>query len=790
MTTAVGARRPLALSPIRFFSSARDAARARRPTDAVLLLGGLIVVGLAQLARGASELSAAIRNFVAAIPGLFGWFWELSYDGAFIWAFALIAAAILARRFGLARDQILAVGVALGVAALITDDVDALRRSLFDAEGPAVYPSLRLALVSAVLTASSPHLALPIRRVGRWLLALGAAGAIAIGVALPTGIVAGLAIGWIGAALIHLVFGSPGGLPTIAQVAGALAELGVDASDLRPAELESRGVALIRASDEGGRPLLVKVYGRDARDGQLLAAVWGTLWYRDDTSRLALSRRDQVEREGFVTLFAERGGAPVAPVVSAGLASNGDALIVLEAPGTALWRIDPAALTDDHLHASWGALDRLHAARITHGRIDGERVLVRGRTVHITDLVEAATSATSSLALADGAQLLGALVIAVGSERAIAATREAIGPERLAALLPYLQTPVLPAESRRRLRDAGQKLDELRDAVAEAAGVDVPKLEQVRRVTVGSVATAGLLLFGAYVLVTGIAGLGIDEVLDELEQATSGWVVAALVIAPLVQVGQAFSAMGASPRAVLFGPLLLLQFAIQFLALAVPSAASRIALNVRFFRGVGLTSTEAVAVGAVDSFAGFIVEALIVIVVLTAGSASLDLGIEIPDVDLSPRTVAFVTLLVVIVILALIAVPKVRTLIRARVAEASSVLRGLRSPSRLLLLLGGNLGARIVLAVVLGLTLRSFGEQVPLAELLLVNTLVSLLAGVMPIPGGIGVTEAATTAGLVGVGVPEATALATALVFRLVTFYLPPIWGVAATRRLRLAGYL
>jgi uncharacterized membrane protein YbhN (UPF0104 family) len=248
--------------------------------------------------------------------------------------------------------------------------------------------------------------------------------------------------------------------------------------------------------------------------------------------------------------------------------------------------------------------------------------------------------------------------------------------------------------------------------------------------------------------------------------------------------------MGASPRAVLFGPLLLLQFAIQFLALAVPSAASRIALNVRFFRGVGLTSTEAVAVGAVDSFAGFIVEALIVIVVLTAGSASLDLGIEIPDVDLSPRTVAFVTLLVVIVILALIAVPKVRTLIRARVAEASSVLRGLRSPSRLLLLLGGNLGARIVLAVVLGLTLRSFGEQVPLAELLLVNTLVSLLAGVMPIPGGIGVTEAATTAGLVGVGVPEATALATAIVFRLVTFYLPPIWGVAATRRLRLAGYL
>ena len=786
---AAGSPAPLALPPIRFFSSARDASRARRPTDAVLLLTGAVFIWLASLARGPSDLSRAIGEFVAAIPGLFGWFWELSYDGALLWALALVVAAVAGRRPGLVRDQFLAAGIALGLSALVSGDVEATLHSVLDSDGAVDYPGVRLALVVALLSTSAPHLALPIRRVGRWLLVLCALGGIAIGVALPTGVMAGVAIGWVSAALVHLVFGSPGGVPTLAQVGAALSELGIEAVALQPAELGSRGVALIRATDGDGRSLLVKVYGRDARDGLLLSTVWATLWYRDDTSRLALSRRDQVEREGFVTLLAERATVPVAPVLSAGVASNGDALVVLEMPGTPLWRAEPETITDEDLQALWHALDRLHTSRITHGRIDGNRLVVHGPSASITDLVEAQISATPSLMLADEVQLLVAEAIAVGSIRAIQATSEAIGADRLGTLLPYLQAPVLPATSRRRLREAGMKLDDFREEVAAAANAEIPKLEHVRRVTWGSFLTAALLLLGAYVLITGIAGLGIEEILDELEGASSGWVAAALVIAPIVQVGQAFGAMGASPKPVLFGPVLMLQFAIQFLALAVPSAASRIAMNIRFFRGVGLTPTEAVAVGAVDSFAGFVIEALIVLIVLVSGTASLELGIEL-DIDLNPRAVALLTLAVAIALLALLAISKVRTLVRARVADATSVLRGLRSPSRLLLILGGNLGSRLVLAVVLGFTLRAFGDHAPLGELLLVNTLVSLLSGVVPIPGGIGVSEAATTAGLVALGVPEATALATAIVFRLVTFYIPPIWGVAATRRLRRAGYL
>jgi glycosyltransferase 2 family protein len=59
-----------------------------------------------------------------------------------------------------------------------------------------------------------------------------------------------------------------------------------------------------------------------------------------------------------------------------------------------------------------------------------------------------------------------------------------------------------------------------------------------------------------------------------------------------------------------------------------------------------------------------------------------------------------------------------------------------------------------------------------------------------PVPGGVGVTEAALTAGYVAVGVPEEIAFSAALCYRLCTFYLPPIWGYLAMNSLQKDGYL
>ena len=70
------------------------------------------------------------------------------------------------------------------------------------------------------------------------------------------------------------------------------------------------------------------------------------------------------------------------------------------------------------------------------------------------------------------------------------------------------------------------------------------------------------------------------------------------------------------------------------------------------------------------------------------------------------------------------------------------------------------------------------------------NTFVSLFAGFMPVPGGMGVAEAGYTVGLQALGVPSDLAVSTALMFRAVTFYLPPIWGALAMRWLRRREYV
>jgi uncharacterized membrane protein YbhN (UPF0104 family) len=48
------------------------------------------------------------------------------------------------------------------------------------------------------------------------------------------------------------------------------------------------------------------------------------------------------------------------------------------------------------------------------------------------------------------------------------------------------------------------------------------------------------------------------------------------------------------------------------------------------------------------------------------------------------------------------------------------------------------------------------------------------------VPGGIGVAELGLTVGLSAAGMASEAALACALSVPIATFYLPPLWGVAA----------
>jgi uncharacterized membrane protein YbhN (UPF0104 family) len=777
----------------------------------MLALAVLTVVVLTFPAPGPTSIDSLVTNLVQGLPGLFGWFWELSYDLLIAWSLVLIAVALFARgRKGLLVEELLAGGLAAGVALLAgwlagTDWSDSLR-AVATSGAPPIYLAVRLALATAVVVVASPYMARPFRYLGRLVVGLGAMAGVALGTSLPIGMVAAFAVGIGSAAIVHLLFGSPAGRPTLDQVADALAELGVEATRLRQAPLEPRGVAIVTAQAPDGRTLLVKIYGRDAWDGQLLASAWSSLWYRGDTPHLALGRRQQVEHEAFVTLLAERAKVAVLPVVAAGMASERDALLVTEASGRPLPTLDPHEIDDQLLADIWRNLGRLHALGVAHRRLNAARIVIRpDRTPAFGDFGGAAVAAADDDLAADRAQVLVATALAAGPGRAASAALAALGPDALAQVLPLLQPAAFERPTRHAIDDQDWDLEDLRKACADRSGVELAKLAQLRRVSLRSVGVVALIGLVAYAIISALADVGLANLIDEFKAADLGWLAVALALSPVVPVAKAVATLGASFRPLRFGPVLMLEYAIQFIALALPSSAARLALDIRFFGRNGIDAGGAVSISVITSVCGFITQILLIVMISLSGLASLELGGSASTSDSSssggyPLLLLTAALVVagVIVILAVpkyrtavrLAVPRYRAMLGSQASSAATALRVLRSPSKVAMVFAGKLGAQLLQAVILGLCLRGFGYHATMAELILVNSIADLLAGFMPVPGGMGVAEAAYTAGLVALGVPNAAAMSTAIAFRMVTYYLPPIWGAIAMRWLRQHAYL
>lgn len=786
----------------RFFAGPAAEARSWRLLDAVAL--GTCAVALALLAvvtEPASGFELALQGLLASFPAFLDSLWGLGIDLLHLAALALVLVALVAGRRQLVRDMVLAAVLATVVALLASRLVEGAYPSLWEAlrakvVSPGTFPAMQLGTAGSVLMTATPHLARPFRRACHWLVWLGVLSVVTLGAATPSKALAGALLAIASAAGIHLVFGSVRGRPGTDEVQVLLAVLGVDTTRIGVAARQAAGDYVLDAEDTDGNPMLVKVYGRDAQDTAFLTNLWRTAWYRDSGAVWMRSRLHQVEHEALMTLLAGQAGVPTYTVVTAGAPDDGDAALVLRPHGNSL-ADSGGSWSPDLLARSWTTLGRLHAAGLVHGSVDSDHLFASGPDggeVGLNDFHASNVSTASHPRLRDQAQLLMATVLGAGEADAIAAARAALGDDGLAAVLRFVQSPVLTPAQRRAVREADLDVDDLRDRVASSLELDPPELQKLRRVTVGSVLQTALLVLAFFGLARVAGGVDFVALADEIAGAAWWLVAAGFVLAQVPRVAQAFSAMGACPVPLSFLPVYALQLAISYISLVIPGSAGRIALNIRFFQRQGLRRGTAVAVGALDGFGGFIVQILTLGSLLAFTSATLDLDL---DIDLSGgigRVLVIVVGLGVVGAVAGLALPAIRSRLLERVREllqeAKGALEGLQSPGRLGMLLGGNLGSDLFLALSLGAFVRSFGHAVGLGELLVIIISVSLLAGVIPIPGGIGVTEGGLIYGLVGAGVGEEVAFAAVILYRAASFYLPPVWGFFSLRWLERNDYV
>jgi uncharacterized protein (TIRG00374 family) len=782
---------------LKVFAAPPGQPRARRATDVVLLVPALLGLALAIAAYPPSSFERSLERFLRSIPAWLDPVWGFLSDGLWLWAVLLVGIALLSRRLVVVGEALAAVVLAglLGiVAARVTvGEWPDLWAAIVGTSSAPRFPNVRVAEATGVIVAVSPHLVRPLRRFGRWVVLLGMVGAAIVGGGTPIGTVAAVLIGIAAAAAVNLALGTSAGRPGLGDVRAGLAQLGVRVGELEAAQRQVAGVFHVGGVDDQGRPLLVKVYGRDASDTQLVAKLWRSVWYRADGPAIGLGRLQSAEHEAFVTLLARNAGVPTREVVTAGTTIDDDALLVLRGEAESIGSLEANRLGDDVLRGAWRALGLLDELKVAHQHIDPESLVLVSGEVGFVDFGAATVAPDLHQLQTDRAQLLMTTAALAGDERALRAATDALGPEDVVALLPYLQSAAFSPSLRRALKDGEIDVDAFRERAAAAVGVEPPDLVRLRRVTWRSAVQIALLVLASYAIFSAAGGVDWDQFWTTVRDASWAWILLAFLVAQLPRVTQAVSTLGSVAAPLPFGPVYAMQLATGYMNVALPSNLARMAVNIRFFQRQGLSPPTAVAAGAIDSFASTVIQAVLLAILLLFSESSL--AIELPFPSGGERTLLWIVVgLVLLSALVLVVVRRIRQAIVGQVRrwwpDVRTALAALRASNKLALLVFGSLATEILFATALGLFARSLGYDITLAELLVINISVALVGSLVPIPGNIGVAEFGLAIGLTAAGMTEEAALAAVLMYRIATFYLPPLWGFVAMQWLQRNRYL
>ncbi|MGD0375831.1 MAG: YbhN family protein [Streptosporangiaceae bacterium] len=790
------------------FAPVGDGQRRRRGSDGARLASAILALVCCLIAiRYNSRIDRAIIQVIHPPPRSITWLVTVVYDaGAFGVTIVLLALALIARRWAMARDIALS---AAGTAA-----VSGILARLLGSRGGRPtgvlihgyylrFPVLQIAVFMAVATAALPYLARGLQRIIEVFIALVALASAVGGHGLPVNVLGSLAIGWGVTAAVRLIFGSPLGLPSTDDVRALLDELGIRSSNVRPVRRQVWGVAKYEATEtcqaeSSGERIGVAVYGRDAADAKLLTKAGRFLLYRDSGPSLTLTRLQQVEHEAYLTMRAGQLGVAVPEIVEAGTAGpSDDALLVYRLPaGMALSEADATGISDATLDDLYRQLLTLRRARIAHGAISGDVLLVdpAAETTVLADFRNATANASPDQLDRDLAGAIAATAVVAGAERAAGCAARCLTPEVLAGALQHLRKAGLDPALSRGLRGKRGLLEDVRQRAAQAKSIDVPKLVEPRRVSWPTLIMVVGTLIGGWALI-GVL-IDVSKSFDTVLGADWLWVIAAFVLAQLAYVASAVEGIGSVAGALPFGRVVAVEVANSFSALAGGTAAV-FATRVRFFQQQGYDASVALSSGAIMATASWIAIAVLFGISLPFAWGSIHLEVT-PESGGDSKLVWIILAVVVLVGLVVglaLAVPRFRRLaaeqVRPRVRAIWGNLKEVaRSPRKLVLLVGGSFAQELVVAMALSVSLRAFGDHLRLPTLIVVITVAGIIGGISPSPGGMGVVEAGLILGLTAAGVSESDATAAVFIQRLFTSYLPPIWGWITLVWMRKREYL
>ena len=768
----------------------------RRASDAVRVgIAAVLLVICVPLVDANTSVEIHLTELVTPPPSGIRWLiTAIWFVGSLGVTAALVLLGLLVPRLQAVR-QMAAAGLAAVLVCLLLDAL------LGPAGGrPPVpefagfdprFPIIQLAIATAVALAGVPYLSRPMHRIVVGAVALAGLCAVVGSYGLPLGVIAAVIVGWGTAAASHLALGAPNGLPSASEVTAAVRDLQVEVHGLRPTTHQEWGVASFAGTDAEGDPIELAVYGRDAADAQWLRKVWRFCIYRDSGPTLVLNRLQQVEHEAYLTLLAAHAGTRVPEIVAAGRCGPAhDAALVTRLPAGRRLSDVEAGDVDGFLRS----VLVLRKAGISHGGLSPDTVLITDRGPLLRDFRRASSSAPVTRTDRDLAAAVAAVAVVVGTERAVAATCRVLDTETIRAVLTRLQRSTLDAETERMARAQKGFLKTLRESLATASGLEVPKLVEAKRISWPNL----LMVVGSLVGLWLIIGVLTDAAgsLSVIRGAAWGWVAAAFVLGQLPVVTGAWALTGAVMAPLPFGRCVALETSNMFTSF-VGGDAAVFGVRVRFFQRQGLDAPTAISSGAIAGTASWVVKGALFLLCLPF--AWDDFHKPAAGASGSHQGLVWIILIVILVVAVLVAVvtfvPRVRRLAnekaRPHLVTIWKDVKGIAvEPRKIAYVLGGSLGSQVLIALCLGASLHSVGEHASFATLIVVLTLAAMIGGAVPVPGGAGVIEVGLIAGLSAAGIPQDQAVAAVLIERFCTAYLPPIWGWATLVWLRRSDYV
>ena len=270
----------------------------------------------------------------------------------------------------------------------------------------------------------------------------------------------------------------------------------------------------------------------------------------------------------------------------------------------------------------------------------------------------------------------------------------------------------------------------------------------------------------------------LDSGTDQLGSADWEWLLLAGVATVLAWACAATALHGSVLQALPAGRLLATQFAASAANHILPAGVGGNAVNLRFLIRCGLTPTRSAAALTVRGMASAVVRVALLLALFAAFPHALDMGRVTPGRP--PGVLALAAALAVVgALVALLTVGRVRRALTGFVTTVAADIRALHCrAARATALWAGSLAFPLAQAAGLVAVVRALHAPVPAMHVAAAYLAASMVAALLPTPGGFGSLDVALGLALVTAGTTAVMATSAVLAFRILTVWLPLVPGV------------